>query len=486
MKMRPKIWMIGYFVIVAGMLSIIGGQVVKVDPFFHYHRPNTELYYYPLDNQRNVNDGIVRHFEYDALITGSSMTENFKATEMDAIFGVHSVKVPFSGGSYKEVNDMLARALKCDPDLATVVRSLDMNYFFNTKDVMREDLGEYPTYLYDDNVINDVKYIFNRDIIFNRVYSMLRENDAPGFVPGILAFDEYCYWSFLYPYGTNLASRSAIVSEGPVEPVHITEEEKEIIHDNIEQNVTSLAREYPDVDFYYFFPPYSAAWWEVKVADGTIYKQIEAEECIIEQILQCGNIKLFSFNNRTDITTDINHYRDNDHYGSWINSLMLKWMHDGQYILTEENYKEYLWQELSFYTTYDYSLLYEQADYENDLLAEALLREELTGVEPLGLLPECEPKDAGMEVVVEEIGPYGYLVFESEEDVWADVHIYDENQEEAAVPMVDGYEAYDIQHQYIWDVSRLTGRATIVYNGIYMDAAQAGNASDAFCDITLY
>ena len=532
MKTKSKIWIAGYFILVAGALGIAGGWVVKVDPFFHYHKPNTAKYFYTLDNQRNLNDGIIKHFDYDALITGTSMTENFRTTEMNSVFGVNSIKVPFAGGTYKEINDNLAKALACNPGLTTVVRGLDMEYFFDHKDRIRDDLGEYPTYLYDDNIFNDIEYVFNRDIIFRRVYSMLKENDMPGFVPGVSSFDNYSYWMGGYSFGGNTVRSFQTVFEEPGTPVHMTEEERQTIHENIEQNVVSLAREYPDTTFYYFFTPYSAAWWEARVADGTIYKQIEAEEYIIEQILECENIKLYSFNNRTDITTDLNNYKDLTHYGVWINSLILKWMQDGQYILTKENYADYLAQELSFYTSYDYSLLQGQTDYENDYFAEALLRKELAGTEPLVLLPgkpdgyELENAEivedqsgnvlevncqgnlqrtpdsavaasdylinsgyAGIKMTIEEIAPYKYLVFYGEKNRdhgQPGVFVYNENNEAVAELTVMYYQIDEEEHQYMLDVSRLTGRVTVIFNGAYTDTNGSKDSSYTFRDVTLY
>lgn len=463
MKTKSKIWIKGYFIIVLGVLSAIGALVVRVDPFFHYHKPDTERYYYPLDNQRSMNDGIARHFEYDALITGTSMAENFRTTEMDAIFGVHAIKIPFAGGPYEEINESVGRALDYNPGLMTVIRCMDMAYFFDPKD--RKTPSEPPAYLYDNNIVNDVKYIFNRDVIFDRVYPMVRANKDET-APGMESFDDSSNWMVIYSFGRNSVLEDEIVLAE--EDTHITEEERAIIHGNIEQNITSLPERYPDVTFYYFFSPYSAAWWETKVTDGTIYKQIEAEECIIEQILEYDNIKLFSFNNRTDVTTDLNNYKDEIHYGEWINSLMLKWMHDDQYLLTKENYKDYLSQELSFYTSYDYSLLREQEDYKNDYFAEALLREEFAGVEPLELLPESsdtyEQDNSEMEVIVEEIGPYKYLFFDSKvnaDQEQAGAWIYNESNEEAAALTVNSH----VEHQYMIDVSRLEGKARIVFSG---------------------
>lgn len=170
------------------------------------------------------------------------------------------------------------------------------------------------------------------------------------------------------------------------EPIHLSDAEKETIAGNISQNVTSLAKENPEITFYYFFTPYSVIWWKDQVSSGSIYKQIEAEEYIIKMILECDNIKLFSFNNRTDITCDLNNYKDFVHYGQWINSLILRWMHDGEYQITKDNYKSYLEDEFNNYFDMDYYSLNEQSDYESDFYAAALLNQEFTEAQPIDLL----------------------------------------------------------------------------------------------------
>ena len=84
----------------AGYVRRTGGLV---DPFFHYHKPLEQLAY-PIDSERYQNDGISRNFTYDAVLTGTSMMENFKASRFDSLFGVASVKIPYAGGYYKEVD----------------------------------------------------------------------------------------------------------------------------------------------------------------------------------------------------------------------------------------------------------------------------------------------------------------------------------------------------------------------------------------------
>lgn len=370
-----KIWVILYIGFALIELGIVGRWVVRIDPFFHFHKPLINSYSYALNNQRSQNDGISKHFDYDALITGTSMTENFKTSEMDAIFGTHSIKVPYSGGTYKEINDNVANAIEYNANLKYVIRGLDMGKFMEDKDAMRQDLGKYPTYLYDNNIFNDVNYIFNRNVIFDRVYPMTIANDREGFSPGITSFDTYSNWMGSYKFGIKTVCPNGVPKVVAGEPVYLTDAERERVIGSAKQNITNVAEQHPEVTFYYFFTPYSAVWWKDLVNNGTIYKQTEAERLIIEELIKYDNIKLFSFNNLTDITTDINNYKDTTHYGEWVNSQMLRYMHDGKYQLTNDNYESYLDEELDFYLSFDYSTLNSQVDYENDYYLADLLNE---------------------------------------------------------------------------------------------------------------
>lgn len=86
--------------------------VITIDPYLHYRIPNNGLNYNPkTTSQRYYNAGFIKQFEYDAVITGTSMTENFKTTEFDEIYGCKSIKVSFSGGSYKDINNACIRVL---------------------------------------------------------------------------------------------------------------------------------------------------------------------------------------------------------------------------------------------------------------------------------------------------------------------------------------------------------------------------------------
>ena len=219
-----KIWISMFFVLTLLPLIAIVLIVVYIDPFFHYHKPHTEKYFYYLNNQRSQNNGILKNFDYDAIITGTSMTENFKTSELDSLFEVNSVKVPYEGGLYKEINDNLEVALKSNQNVKRVVRCLDTDRLEFDKDRERTDLGSYPTYLYDSNPFNDVEYIFNRDVLFDRIYVMNQEKKLDIFIPGITSFDDYSRWQYFSIFGKTEVLSKENLDDKTHEEIHLSEE----------------------------------------------------------------------------------------------------------------------------------------------------------------------------------------------------------------------------------------------------------------------
>ena len=64
------------------LLCAVCACVYAVDPFFVYHAP-LDNFPYVIDNQSAQNPGMARHMEYDAFLTGSSMTFNFDMDDFE-------------------------------------------------------------------------------------------------------------------------------------------------------------------------------------------------------------------------------------------------------------------------------------------------------------------------------------------------------------------------------------------------------------------
>jgi len=326
---------------------------IIIDPYFHYHKPLTFLYY-PIDSERYQNNGITKNFDYDAIITGTSMTENFRTSELNEIFGVNSIKVPYSGGTYKEINKNILVGLETHEDVKIVVRGIDYTGLIADKDLEKHEADlTYPHYLNDNNIFNDVHYVLNKNV-FELSKNILF---SYGGEAGTTSFDDYSNWNELQIFGKEAVTKTYTRSEIGTE-VALSDEEKEMIRGNIRQNVVETAQKYPDTIFYVFITPYSVCYWDGVNRSGKLGYWVEAERTAIEEMLRCDNIKLFSFTNNFEWTCDLDNYKDQAHYGEWINSAILQNMYEGKWQLTKENYEDYLREIMEFYSNYDYDELY--------------------------------------------------------------------------------------------------------------------------------
>lgn len=324
-----------------------------IDPYFHYGLPKNYLYY-PLDNQRSQNDGILKHFKYDAIITGTSMTENFKSSELDRLFNVRSVKVPYSGGTYKEINDAISTAFRFGHPVKIVVRSLDGGHLIESSTALRLDLGEYPFYLYDDVILNDYQYLWCRGT-FKVLMQTFRKRSG-----GITSFDEYSNWMKYCKFGKEYAIGRKTILHSPQCSRSLTPDDIKMLRGNVEQNILRLAQENPNTTFYYFFPPYSIVWWAEQYEQGNLERYLEAEKQAVDMITECDNIKLFSFYQMHDIVNNYDNYKDSTHYGEWINSRMLNHMIIDEGRITRQNKDEYFEKQRNYYLHYDYFSIYKQ------------------------------------------------------------------------------------------------------------------------------
>ena len=338
------------------LLILIIIFMVIIDPYFHYHKPYAWLKY-NLYNQRYQNDGIIKHFDYNAIITGTSMTENFKTSELNDLFNVNSVKVSFSGGSFKEINDNLITATNYNKNIKMIVRSIDLYKINEHKDTLSYEKDSYPTYLYDNNIINDIKYIFNKDIIvdgLNDIMLTINNRNSSN-------FDDYSKWYDIVTFSKETVdslykreSKQDIVNE-------LSTSESQTIHDNIMQNVITLAKEYPDIDFYLFYPPYSIYYWDNLNQQGNLKKHLDIIEEATKLLVTCDNIHLYSFLDEYQIITNLNNYKDVEHYSEKINSLILKKMQNKENLLTKNNYEKHLNNIKKFYLNYDYDKLFKNS-----------------------------------------------------------------------------------------------------------------------------
>lgn len=349
-KEKNRKWFQRLLVAIAVCLVLAAGTVVAIDPFFHYHEPLSFLEY-PLmrENERYQTDGILRNFDYDAIIIGTSMTECFKTSDMEWLFDVNAVKTPLAGCNFKEANDNLIRAFEANPDIKMVLRSFEYQAIALDKDE-RSDLYDYADYLTNDNPFDDAPYVLNKEVMGRAgqvLLHTLRGQETTN-------FDEYANWMNQNCFGAEYVytSYNHRISEEPERVM--TDEERETIHYNLQQNIVAIANEHPETTFYLFFPPYSIAYWDKVCNDNELEWHLEMEKIAMEEVLQCPNIRLYSFSMDENWILNFDNYCDLEHYAEWINYGILKKMAADESRITKENYLDHIAAEREFFSDFDY------------------------------------------------------------------------------------------------------------------------------------
>ena len=349
--MNFKKWSISFLALFLSAVLIMGTATAVVDPFFHYHKPLSFLQY-EINYERYQNDGIVKHFDYDTLITGNSMSENFKASECDALFSATTVKAAFSGASPKEIDMNNRAAVKANPELKRIIMNLDWGNFVKDKDYMSYEDDDYHDYLYNENPFDDVKYLFNKnifgDVLRTISYTLSGQKTT--------TMDDYAFWDDDPDtvYGWDAICAQYEPNWYHDEVADFGEEQYEVLFGNLTQNIISLANENPQIDFYLFMPPYSMFFWAKMYNVRELEFQFDAQQAAIELLLECENIHLFSFIDEFDLAQDYSRYKDYIHYDADVNSRMLECMANGDHQLTKDNYNQYLDRCREFYLNYDY------------------------------------------------------------------------------------------------------------------------------------
>ena len=339
---------------------LTGGITAYLDPFMVYHAPQEE-FYYELDNARYQNRGILKYYDYDALITGTSITQNFSSDQMDELFGVTTVRVPIPGATFHEIAQQLDLAAESGHTLTMALISLDLNHLIEDREALRTDLGIYPEYLSNDNPFDDVKYLFNRDVMMNYCLPMIAKW-LQGGEGGATPMEEY-YRMSVSSGGLSviLSDRTQFTLTEDSKLEGLTEEEYIMTQENIEENILRLARENPDTVYIYFTAPYSLAWWGNLYEEGNILKYLEAEELAFALMLEEDNIQIYCYTNRWDIAENPDLYGDYIHYVSDINDMILEDIASGQSqtLVTAENYAQFMEEQYEYLLNCDYNALFD-------------------------------------------------------------------------------------------------------------------------------
>ncbi|MCH4191976.1 MAG: SGNH/GDSL hydrolase family protein [Butyrivibrio sp.] len=311
---------------------LIAAVVYAFDPFYHYHKPWFGMKAVLSDKEYQC-IGSLRNFDYDALIVGSSVTENNNNGWYNDAYGCTTIKAVRSYGATADLCYLLDAAFE-KHTLKHVFYNIDPSSLSADPVTTYKSTG-CPMYLYDHNPFNDVQYLFNKDVLLKKIpyeivnswFSDYDENESYN----------WAKWkTFNHQSALGLYFRQKDVT--PMMPENTYKSQ-------LEGNISLLTAEvaaHPDTQFHFFFPAYSMLWWDGSYRTGIRNACIYNEKETVKALLAYDNVEIYCFQNVPDIITNLDNYMDSIHFSPEINKWMLDQMVSGNYRLTKDNYVEKL------------------------------------------------------------------------------------------------------------------------------------------------
>lgn len=315
---RFKKWIVSALAFILILLSLTAALVIWVDPFFQYHAP-LKWFPYLVDNQLSQNPGMAKHLEYDSVILGSSMTVNFDTRWFDELMGLNTIKLCYSGAYPKDQANIMDIIFDSGHRVDTVFLGVDVMTYSGGVDETKYPI---PAYLYDDDLVNDVRYIFNKDVLLNYVLRPLADPDRTD-----LATVYQSWWTDEY-YNIQWVMHNYEPPER-VETEADPEAYIEAVRKNLRANICPYIEQNPDTEFYIFFPPYSILYWNDVMTENHLEATLAEYQYIADTLLSYDNVRMFFFASQEQIVTDLNNYADYTHYHKDINRYMTECFADG-------------------------------------------------------------------------------------------------------------------------------------------------------------
>ena len=313
-----KKWLITTTATILILLFLTAALVIFVDPFFQYHAPLGNFPYL-VDNQLSQNPGMAKNMEYDSVILGSSMTVNFNTDWFEELMGLDTIKLSYSGAYPKDQANIMEIIFGSGHRIDAVFLGVDVMTYTGDVDETKYPI---PEHLYDNNYINDVQYIYNKDVVLNYILRPLADPDKTD-----LATVYQSWWTDEY-YNIQWVMHNYVPPE-TVETAAAPDAYIEGADRNLQTNICPYIEQNPDTTFYVFFPPYSILYWNDVIRENHLEATMAEYQYIADTMLAYDNVKVFFFANQEWIVTDLNNYADYTHYHRDINRYMTECFADG-------------------------------------------------------------------------------------------------------------------------------------------------------------
>ena len=342
-KLSPKQFIFGVCLIPLPVVVVLFGILWLYDPLQLFHKPifrETTFF----GDMRLAARGIIRYYDFDSVILGTSMLENTSAKEAGEKLGGKWVNLSLINSSYDE-RAVILEYLFGYKKPQKIIYSLESFTIASIKDSSRFD------YLYDGNPLDDFKVYLNDKFILCAL-AWRESKDCTG-----RDLEELLKWSNHEDLKILFGGFEKWLKYGKKETIAMLKNIKDtpfvVKKDNfdlekqrsyIQTYVLDFVAENPKTQFYFIVPTYSRLSYRIgsdNFDNKAFYNRALNLKWFVQELEKYPNAKIFGFDT-LDYADDIANYKGFTHYNVDMNSLHLDSIRGEKHILDSNNIDSYL------------------------------------------------------------------------------------------------------------------------------------------------
>lgn len=330
--MTPKRWLLLFIRIV--FIALIACVLITyiVDPFFQFRVRDNQYMISP----RHCAAGLIKNYDYDTIIIGSSMTQNFNMEQFRTELNCSPLHIGIGGTTDEELLDYISlsnKTAKAD----TYYICIDIATFKQVSESKAIDylLGNDPMSLlqYSTSYESWLRFL-PIDVAFTLIKTLgISSLDA---YQDNTSVDRFGYWGSEHTYGSEVVLRGRETGEFKVSDVDTTD-----LYNIMVKGIDSFFSQLDlsNAEYHFFFPPYSSLFWCDAQEDGYFETYLDAKDYFVERANEFG-ATVYDFQ-AAELTMDLNNYKDTTHFAPAINDWMTSRFADKSDIVTPDNCSDY-------------------------------------------------------------------------------------------------------------------------------------------------
>lgn len=315
-------------------LFLVAVAVWVIDPFYQYHAPILGEGAV-LNDRDNQMPGSIRNFQYDSVLVGSSVAENFDSKFLDDAYDCNTLKIIRASGSVADLLYYLEMA-QAGHELKNVFWCLDILSVAASTEVTLYG-KDVPRYLHTKTILDDLPYLYNKEILFEKIPAQI-VSSRQGINTGGQAYSWSRGKEFSAAQAMRAYDRNAIQADAVIVAKDLTQV-RELLDDNI-RLLTDQISSHPEIQYRFLIPPYSLLWWDCAYVNGELEERFTILEETIPILLTFENVEIYFFSNQEEIVCNLDNYMDMVHYSPDVNQFMLEKVVTGANRLTDDNREE--------------------------------------------------------------------------------------------------------------------------------------------------